>query len=185
MPCKVQPNIYWRKPNAIRDRCVAVLTFLHLRILQNFLPFLTIQFNFSRDFCDEIREFSYQIINLVTEALTRKQGPEPCAPSTSFAGQAGKVGGDTNRLPKTKKESLTYVEVDDFCDFEKFVRDIEILLIEDLPDNRQVPRPVPLCHYCHIFGHTAKNCPKLKKKKCYRCGNAGHLIRFCKQRLHN
>ena len=38
-----------------------------------------------------------------------------------------------------------------------------------------------VCFYCKKSGHIKKDCPELKKIRCFNCGLFGHLSRVCRQ----
>ncbi len=175
MPCRIEPAIYWSKPNKFRDHCIAMLTFFHLSILDTLIPFLTNHFSLSGEIREELREFFNQGMFLITEAF-RQSFSERRIPSTSSAAKARNVRRDAAKLSKNNKPPVLEVAFDDALEFERFVRDIELILSEDI---QQLPRPL-FCYYCHARGHIAKDCPKLKQKRCFRCHQTGHIKRFCK-----
>ena len=57
---------------------------------------------------------------------------------------------------------------------------IDIRKAKDNYDKDRKPR----CFNYNIYGHIAKNCRKLKKKKetrkCYKCNKVGHLAKNCR-----
>ena len=41
------------------------------------------------------------------------------------------------------------------------------------------------CNYCKLPGHIVSGCPAKKDKKCYDCGQMGHIAKFCKIASNN
>ncbi|KAG1122199.1 hypothetical protein G6F42_011703 [Rhizopus arrhizus] len=37
----------------------------------------------------------------------------------------------------------------------------------------------PVCHFCRHSGHIRAKCPELAKRRCFKCGKQGHMLRFC------
>lgn len=35
------------------------------------------------------------------------------------------------------------------------------------------------CYFCNIEGHTRNRCPSLREKRCFKCGEKGHLFAYC------
>ena len=40
----------------------------------------------------------------------------------------------------------------------------------------------PVCHFCRHSGHIRAKCPELAKRRCFKCGKQGHMLRFCPEK---
>ncbi|EPB80917.1 hypothetical protein HMPREF1544_12403, partial [Mucor circinelloides 1006PhL] len=37
----------------------------------------------------------------------------------------------------------------------------------------------PFCHFCRHRGHIRAKCQEVAKRRCFKCGKQGHMLRFC------